>query len=49
MNAGAALYAGGKVKEIGDGIELALDAIASGTAREKIDALARASRGNNDP
>jgi len=45
INAGAALYAGGKVKDIGDGIELAMDAIATGSAGEKLDALARASRG----
>jgi anthranilate phosphoribosyltransferase len=45
MNAGAALYVGGKAKDIDDGIELAMDAIGSGRAESKLDALTRVSRG----
>jgi len=45
MNAGAALYVGGKAKDIEDGIDLAMDAIVSGRAESKLAALARVSRG----
>ena len=41
LNAGAALYASDVASSIGDGIERAREAIASGAAREKVDALVR--------
>jgi len=44
MNAGAALYAGGRARDIGDGIEQALDAIDSGRAALVLERLAAASR-----
>jgi anthranilate phosphoribosyltransferase len=39
LNAGAALYITGKAASIRDGIDLARAAVASGAAREKLDAL----------
>ncbi|MGI4862097.1 MAG: anthranilate phosphoribosyltransferase [Janthinobacterium lividum] len=41
LNAGAALYAADVAASIGDGIELARQAISSGAAREKVAALVR--------
>jgi len=45
MNAGAALYAGGKAGDIADGIELAQDAVSSGQALNKLESLVRISGG----
>jgi len=44
LNAGAALYAAGVVDSIGDGIERAREAIASGAARAKMDAFIATTR-----
>jgi anthranilate phosphoribosyltransferase len=41
LNAGAALYAANVAESIADGIQLAREAIASGAARAKVDALVR--------
>ncbi len=41
LNAGAALYAANRVASIGDGVERARAVIASGAAREKLDAMVR--------
>lgn len=45
MNAGAAIYIGGRAKTLTDGIRLAGDSIDSGRAQGKLDALVRATRG----
>lgn len=39
LNAGAALWAAGKVQNLGDGINMAAESIDSGTALQKLDAL----------
>jgi len=39
LNAGAAIYVGGKCEDVGEGIEIAARAIDAGAAREKLDAL----------
>ncbi len=44
LNAGAALYAADVAGSIGDGIELARGAIASGAARSKLDAFVAATQ-----
>jgi anthranilate phosphoribosyltransferase len=44
LNAGAALYTAGLVGSIGAGIELARTTIASGAAREKVDAFVAATQ-----
>ncbi|MDD1716038.1 MAG: anthranilate phosphoribosyltransferase [Methanolinea sp.] len=44
MNAGAAIYLGGRAKDIGEGITAAEDAIRSGCAKEKLVHLVKASR-----
>lgn len=44
LNAGAALVAGGKAEDIGDGIKLAKDIIDSGKAIAKLDALVKFSQ-----
>jgi anthranilate phosphoribosyltransferase len=41
LNAGTALYAANLVHSIGDGIAKAREAIASGAAREKLDAFVK--------
>src|ERR1700674_677435 len=41
LNAGAALYVAGVAPGIAEGVEQALDAIAAGAAREKVEALVR--------
>ncbi len=44
LNAGAAIYAAGKAPGIGDGVKLALEAIASGAAAKKLERLVQASK-----
>ena len=44
LNAGAALYAAGRVPDIGAGIEIARGVLASGRARDKIDDYVRLSQ-----
>jgi anthranilate phosphoribosyltransferase len=44
MNAGAAIYVGGRAATLAEGIRLAAKSIDSGNAREKLDALVRATR-----
>ena len=41
LNAGTALYVANRAESIGQGIELAREAVASGAARAKLDAFAR--------
>jgi len=45
MNAGAAIYVGGRAKTLAEGIRLAADSIDSGRAAGKLDALVAATRG----
>jgi anthranilate phosphoribosyltransferase len=45
LNAGAAIYVGGRAASLKEGIAIARDAIDSGAALEALDKLARASRG----
>jgi len=45
MNAGAAIYVGGRAATLAEGIRLAADAIDSGRAAKKLDALVAATRG----
>jgi anthranilate phosphoribosyltransferase len=45
MNAGAAIYVGGRAGTLADGIRLAAGSIDSGKAQEKLDALINATRG----
>jgi anthranilate phosphoribosyltransferase len=45
MNAGAAIYVGGRATTLADGIRLAAGSIDSGKAYEKLDALITATRG----
>jgi len=44
MNAGAAIYVGGRAATLAEGIRLAAKSIDSGNARKKLDALVRATR-----
>ena len=44
LNAGAAIYVAGLAPSIAEGVERALDVIASGAAREKVEALIRFSK-----
>jgi anthranilate phosphoribosyltransferase len=44
MNAGAAIYVGGRAATLAEGIRLAVASIDSGKAKEKLDALVRATR-----
>lgn len=44
MNAGAAVYLGGRAEDLPEGIDAAKDAIASGLAKEKLEMLAEACR-----
>jgi anthranilate phosphoribosyltransferase len=46
LNAGAALFAAGKARDIGAGIKLAEQSIDSGAAKEKLDALVKFTRDN---
>jgi len=46
MNAGAAIYVGGRAKTLAEGIRLAADSIDSGRAAGKLDALVAATRGD---
>ncbi|MFA5330885.1 MAG: anthranilate phosphoribosyltransferase [Methanoregula sp.] len=45
MNAGAAIYVGGRAGTLAEGIRLAAESIDSGKAQEKLDALITATRG----
>ena len=45
MNAGAAIYVGGRAATLADGIRLAAESIDSGRAAQKLDALVAATRG----
>jgi anthranilate phosphoribosyltransferase len=45
MNAGAAIYVGGRAGTLAEGIRLAAGSIDSGKAQEKLDALVTATRG----
>jgi anthranilate phosphoribosyltransferase len=45
MNAGAAIYVGGRARTLAEGIRLAAGSIDSGKAKEKLDALISATRG----
>ena len=45
MNAGAAIYVGGRAATLADGIRLAAESIDSGRAARKLDALVTATRG----
>jgi anthranilate phosphoribosyltransferase (EC 2.4.2.18) len=44
MNAGAAIYVGGRAATLAEGIRLAADSIDSGRAAQKLDALVAATR-----
>jgi anthranilate phosphoribosyltransferase len=44
LNAGAALYVCGKAPTFEDGVELAVDTLASGAARAKVDEFVRATQ-----
>ncbi len=46
LNAAGALWVGGKVEELKDGVRLAAEAIGSGAARRVLERLAAVSRGN---
>jgi anthranilate phosphoribosyltransferase len=45
LNAGAAVHVAGVAESLSDGVDRALEALASGQARERLDALARTSHG----
>ena len=45
MNAGAAIYVGGRAGTLAEGIRLAAGSIDSGKAKGKLDALVTATRG----
>ena len=45
MNAGAAIYVGGRAPTLADGIKLAAESVDSGRAAQKLDALVAATRG----
>jgi anthranilate phosphoribosyltransferase len=49
LNAGASLFVGGKAASVRDGIARAAEAIDSGAARAKLDAMIAASRQNETP